>query len=336
MSSKLGSIGSGCNTAQGRHWALFVDWCIATGQRPLPAEPATVAAFLTELPIGTATAARRVRAIDAAHAAAGLPGPGGRAELDALLGRTPAPPRFEADLVARALGAIPVGGWPAGIVGRRDGAIVALICSAGLTRAQVQALRSATSDVGSLPGRLGLGEEDADAGACSACALTRWLRVAERVERDGWRAVRAELADYGEVPAGEENTHDCARPLSWSSDSGAGRGSPLFCPIDRHGAPESGYPLSRRSITAIVASRLSFAEADVDARTAAGPDRDVQESQALGDHDWGVEQRRQAAERFAEIEAVLDEAEAHAEAILARVQAAMAPDLTEDGAVPPR
>lgn len=121
---------------------MFADWCAATGRSTLPADPATVAAFLSELPAGAATIGRRIRAIDATHRSAGLPAPGAAAELDEALGRRPAPPRFDAKAVARALEAIPVGGSPTGIVGRRDAAIVALVCAGGFTRAQVQGLRT--------------------------------------------------------------------------------------------------------------------------------------------------------------------------------------------------
>lgn len=156
-------------------------------------------------------------------------------------------------------------GWPrrwppsqsaagrAGIVGRRDGAIVALIAAAGLPGPET-------------------------AGACPACALTRWWRVAVRLGSGGWRAVRADLADHGEIPAGDQTSHDCALPL----DRPAG---PLFCPIDRHGAPGIGRSLSTRSLTAIVAARLDLAEPaepdpwpniDLPART----------DRTGGDHEW--------------------------------------------------
>ena len=337
---------------QGRHWGLFADWCAARGQASLPASPSTVAAFLAELPAGPVTLARRVRAIDAVHAGAGLPRPGDTRELDEILGRRPGRPRFEPDLVARALEAIPVGGWPVGIVGRRDAAIVALICVAGLTRAQVQALHTGASGdlpLGSLSAPqhaapqgedtalLGQRREEggparrllettprAEApGACPACALSRWLRVAHRLEQVGWRAVRVGLADYGEVPAGEVAVHDCAQPVAWPTTARSG-GAPLFCAIDGHGAPETGWAISTRSITTIVAERLAFAEGtDPEPAAMPGPVRPSSPPEGVSDHDWGVAQRRAADERFAQMEATLDEAEEHAEALLARVHAAM-------------
>lgn len=71
-------------------WALFAAWCAEAGYRPLPASPATVAAFLTLLaergwapggkagaarPLSRATIGRRLAAIVFAHRAAGLDPP---------------------------------------------------------------------------------------------------------------------------------------------------------------------------------------------------------------------------------------------------------------------
>jgi hypothetical protein len=49
-------------------WALFTDWCHATGIWELPADPATIVAFITDCP---AALHRRVAAIDHRHAADG-------------------------------------------------------------------------------------------------------------------------------------------------------------------------------------------------------------------------------------------------------------------------
>ena len=312
----------------GRHWSLFADWCVAAGRCALPAELVTVGAFLTEVPAGHITLARRLRAIDDVHRSAGVPVPGG--EFDDLIGRRPAVPRFASDQVARALGAIPVGGWPTGIVGRRDAAVVALICCAGLTRAQVQALRTGAAPPGEhrVPGdRAGLAEllektpRSEDAGHCPRCALTRWLYVAVSVERLGWRAVRGELADCGAVAAADIERHTCELPTGWLGWQLPG--SPLFWAIDRHGIPQTRWPISTRSLTTIVATRLTAVDADdggaeevwdTDSTRPRAPLREVSA------HDWGLERRRELEERFRSIEVALDEAEQRAEAALARAQ----------------
>jgi len=48
-------------------WALFTDWCAATGTPALPAAVGTVEAFLAGCPATPATAARRVAAIGWHH-----------------------------------------------------------------------------------------------------------------------------------------------------------------------------------------------------------------------------------------------------------------------------
>lgn len=142
--------------------------------------------------------------------------------------------------------------------------------------------------------------------------------------------MRAELADYGEVPAGGEGSHDCDRVIAPPA-RGEGKEVRLFCAIDHHGVPETGYPLSTRSITTIVAGRLHppGEQALADERQRAG----TETSRAAGGRRWGVEDRRRVAERFTAVEAVLDgmEAEAEAEAILAKVRIAMGDELGDDG-----
>ena len=57
-------------------WALFTDWCHATGSWELPADPATLVAFLTDCTAAPATLRRRVAAIDHRHTTNGHPPPG--------------------------------------------------------------------------------------------------------------------------------------------------------------------------------------------------------------------------------------------------------------------
>ena len=48
-------------------WALFVDWCSATGHVALPAQPETLAEFLADHPAQLGTHRRRVTAINSTH-----------------------------------------------------------------------------------------------------------------------------------------------------------------------------------------------------------------------------------------------------------------------------
>ena len=68
-------------------WALFTDWCHTTGNWELPANPATLIAFLTDCPAALATLRRRVAAIDHRHTANEHPPPGRSAPVSAALGR---------------------------------------------------------------------------------------------------------------------------------------------------------------------------------------------------------------------------------------------------------
>lgn len=332
-----------------RHWALFADWCTATDTSRLPATPETVLAFLAELPAGPATVRRRVLVVDAVHRRAGHCLPSVSPAFDALL-RPGRPARFDPELVATALALIRVGGWPTGIVGRRDAALVALICTAGLTRRQTQALRTSPSATQGEPRRSGTaGESGLPAlaaterpGLCPACALTRWQRVATTTVTAGWRTVRNHLADLGDITAENELTHDCTRPASELTDDKDGgwvpghtapresdsRPVPLFCAIDRHGTPQTGYPLSTRSVTAIIAARLAAAaHADrhqpvTTVSDGAGPSA----TWSSDDHARVVGARHAATGRLASFEADLDAADDYAEAILTRLEAELSRD----------
>src|SRR6478736_1125356 len=74
-------------------WALFTDWCHATGRWELPAEPATLVVFLVDCPAAPATLRRRVAVIDHRHTANGHPPPGRSAPVLAALGRPTGEPR---------------------------------------------------------------------------------------------------------------------------------------------------------------------------------------------------------------------------------------------------
>ena len=259
----------------GSDWALFVDWCVAAGEQALPASPGTVLAFFEDAPAGRATLARRARAIDAAHSTAGAGAPG----RDALVASSVAGQRdrYDPQAVARALRSAPVGGWPASLVGRRDAAIVALVCAAGLSRDQVRRLRGL--DVAWAAGRLDIGSPP---GACPRCALSRWHSAWLLVAAAGWRMARVRIEELGAALAEDAVEHDCSRSAGLISardgppalgavtlgavalgtaaldavELGAVERWPLFSPIGHQGQVGLGRPLSRRSLTAVVSARL--------------------------------------------------------------------------------
>ena len=193
--------------------------------------------YLDDIPGARSTLARRARAVYAMHRSAGL-------EVPYVTGKE----HYDRDVVARALQQAPIGGWPTGFVGRRDAALVALVCVAGLTRDQARQLRA--SSAGHALGRLAVAEAP---GSCPRCALTRWLRAHSAVTLAGWRSVRVELEDIGVLVAGMEQRHDCALALLELSTS-----APVFVAIDRNGQP-GVTPLSSRSISAVISLRLAGA-----------------------------------------------------------------------------
>ena len=224
-------------------WALFTDWCAANGEQALPASVATVLAFLEDIPGGPATRARRARAVDAVHRAVGTAKPG-RGALRALVAPVQ---RCDQGALVNALRRAPVGGWPMGLVGRRDAALVALICAAGFRRDDVRRLH--LSETGQIVPRL---PTDREPGSCPRCAYTRWARAALALSVVGWRALRYELEDIGAMLAGMTGYHDCQVPLPPLASAEG----PLFMAIDRAGQP-SPAPLSCRSVSAIVSARTA-------------------------------------------------------------------------------
>ena len=104
---------------------MFTDWCAGTGRLDLPADPVTVARFLSDNPAAAAsTLRRRVAAIDHQHTATGYAPPERSDPVLAALGRaTREPSDATAEMltaVQAALRALPSHGWTQGMFGRRD------------------------------------------------------------------------------------------------------------------------------------------------------------------------------------------------------------------------
>jgi len=301
---------------QHRAWRLFRDWCEAAGEAPLPATSQALAAFLSDLLAPRGVALRHVRAIDAMHLAAGFEPPGRGEEVRALLSPGPSPPRYDPVRVARSLAAAVIGGWPVGLVGRRDAAVVAMACLGGYSRRQLAALRVNAALAEGTPALLArLGRDEAP-GTCPACAASRWLRAQARLASHGWRNVRDELADMGEVTAGSEEYHDCEWPVLWP-DGNSDERVPLFSAIDRHGSPELRLPLSARAISAIVKQRLAAGEGG------APVVRSLRRAHRRPERDEAGAEARQALARLDALGGLVDEADAMAEAVLANLEAGL-------------
>ena len=118
-------------------WASFEDWCGARALTTLPADPATVAAFLTEAArsVGTGALGRRAAAIAAVHRQCGLVSPAGDPAVTDILRRTRRsatprrpPPDKPAALVRMATRC------PRDLAGLRDRALL-LLAAGGIGRA---------------------------------------------------------------------------------------------------------------------------------------------------------------------------------------------------------
>lgn len=265
-------------------WQLFHDWCAAAGHHALPTTPATVTAFLTEIAAGPSTTRRRVRAIRAAHTAAGYLSPTNPKPINLSLtpagGITPLP-RTPSDSPGdtgrphggavrsgdgwltpdQALTHLPVNLWPYGLHARRDGVLLLLLGPLGHTRRQAL---QATARSYPLPG---IGETDlntaADTRTCPACVLTRWLAVLTATALGGRLAAEEVVTSAGQ--GGQSGVHDCLD----SVDDGWQR-YPLLPSIDQHGWI-SDTALTPRSLAAVISRRQDPSHALTTSSTAQTP-----------------------------------------------------------------
>lgn len=173
---------AGLSGEYAREWRQFARWALAGDLAPLPARAATVVGYLRAHGGTEATQRGRCAAINAAHRAAGRPVPGdaelvrrwlnpGRAARLALLGAR----------VNDRLPQLPVLGWPAGVFGRRDAALLVL-AAAGLSWEQIAALRQrdlVLTEDRAVIGWLPLVELDAIGNplTCPVLILRRWATL---------------------------------------------------------------------------------------------------------------------------------------------------------------
>lgn len=237
-------------------WELFTDWCDVTGHPPLPADPATVLAFLADCPAAPATQRRRVIAIDHQHTTVGHPPPGADPQVRAAVGRPPAePPPIAPEIRSRvdaALRALPSRGWTGGLFGQRDRCLLVLSQLAGIPHRQLARVTAADVTVaGGVATIAGAGRTwtvDAvpDPVLCGPCAVARWLTTHRIiVTKIATRAV-ADHLDTVESVAGD-STHVCRAPMP---AAGREAGSPLLASPNQWGqTPFPLHPLSRLAVS---------------------------------------------------------------------------------------
>jgi len=280
-------------------WALFTDWCAATGTTALPADPRTVVDFLPGCPAAPETLRCRVAAIDHHHAAAGLDRPGESVAVRAALGRPTGQPfqptKTDKDAVEAALRGLPSHGWTQGMFGRRDRCLVVLSQLAGVPYRHLAHLTGGdiymTGGVATI--RSTAGEWTADvadeAVLCGPCAVTRWLKILDlAVTKPSTKTIARALKKAAAVD--HRSAHVCRTGPVLGETT---RGVPLLPPIDQWGALPlplqrlSPHSLSRRARDLLAGDLGAHRDLPVDPEPepeTTGPERPPVIEQAAADY----------------------------------------------------
>jgi hypothetical protein len=237
-------------------WSLFTDWCAVTGHPDLPADPATVIAFLADCPAAGKTHRGWVNAMDHRHTAHGFNPPGRSAAVLAALGRPTGEPRqipvTTVAAVQAALRALPSHGWTQGIFGRRDRCLLVLSQLAGVPYKHLAGLTAGdvthVDGIATITGVVGTWTvtPDDDPVVCGCCAVTRWLRVVDLAVTKINTGIVAAAVGKAEAVTGE-SPHLCRSRRELDAATTV---VPLFPPIDQWGAlPFPSQPLTPHSLS---------------------------------------------------------------------------------------
>lgn len=206
-------LSAGTRAGYAADWALFADWCTATGHTRLPADAATISAFIAACPAAPATQRRRLTALQHHHRTHGFQLPENEPEVPAERTRAPIDPgQFEL-----AMRLLPSTGWVGGLFGRRDRALLAVATHtripyrqiAELTVGQLQ-IRGGVATITDQTGAEHLIESDESPVLCGPCALVRWRRLL-----DVTVATRIRMPDFLTKKAKEvtqASSHPCRNP----------------------------------------------------------------------------------------------------------------------------
>nr|WP_240951990.1 hypothetical protein [Rhodococcus sp. BL-253-APC-6A1W] len=302
---------------------MFQDWCHAAALPSLPGAPETLAQFLAEHPAAAPTQRARVTAINWHHDHAGLPAPGRADTIRDLLDANRAHRlRQTRELIWQQIPQLPTGGWPQGLFGRRDAALL-LIAAAGIPLQQITGLQrrhlicddqTLVVDTGRYRYRL---DPTTDDPALTPTAVyRRWAQILAFTDRHPSTRTLAAHLTRGHLPDLVDDP----------SPDGL-----VFTPIDRWGyLPLPPQPLTAGSVAAIVRQHLTRT-----APTHTIPPRRPRtntttpvptpplEPPPLSDeyYDRGTAARRDALTALADVGDVLDDVEARADALLAQTLA---------------
>ncbi len=226
-----------------RDWNLFLDWCNARdlGRDDICAED--LIAFGVDLPAARSTLRRRMRSVVIMLSENGHP-----VVLPTVTVQQTAIREGSVWLpVEQTLASLPVASWPEALAARRDGYLIVLLHTVGLSRAAARRITESDIDLYGWPTIAGQLVPFAAASpmTCPACHLTRWLAALAAITAGGRDAVRYAL-DHERAGDG----HVCGAEIAddWRA------AATLLPGIDRHGWL-SDEPLSKRAITALLAAR---------------------------------------------------------------------------------
>ncbi|QNE48663.1 integrase (plasmid) [Glaciihabitans sp. INWT7] len=250
------------NTRRGNETDLlaFGEWCRNRGVSDLPAEPITLAAYLTyaanlvdehgDYFYAPGTLGRWVGSINKAHFLKGFPKPGADPEVVftmAGIRRERARPEARkaplllADL-KRVLGEIDLHSWPAGVIGQRDATIMLFGFAGAYRRSELAALtlqdvrlhpedglhvllRQSKTDQESRGAVKGL-PYGANPTTCPPCAFVRWVRILAATATGRAETMRV-LRDV------DTSKHVCRGPLPELATLDLSL--PLFRPVMKNG-----------------------------------------------------------------------------------------------------
>lgn len=139
-------------------------------------------------------------------------------------------------------------GWPSGHRGTRDAALIVAVASKtagglGLTRIAARALT-----LNDLAAHINTAAKTDPPRTCPACALWRWVMLADLNLSWGRAAVRQHLT----INRPQTTVHVCQTPAPVPDGTGVWW---AFCSIDQHGWTDDWKPMSSRAITTVISRR---------------------------------------------------------------------------------
>lgn len=267
-------------------WEVFSEWCQRRSEPILPANPLTVAAYLTwmanildedGLPFyAPGTISRRLSSINKAHQTHGLAKPGDHPDVAAVIAgirRKRARPAARKsplllDQLRWTVEAIDQTSWSAGVIGQRDAAILVMGMVGAFRRSEIAALR--VIDVRRHPDdglHVSLVRSKTDQEArgftkalpfgknpttCPPCAFARWIRILAAAADDRAALMRV-------VRETRPQAHVCREPLP--ELQAINPLSPLFRPVTKHGTITDRH-VTGQAVNDLLRRRVAAIELD--------------------------------------------------------------------------